>query len=143
MNLIGKILVGVIFVMSIVFMSFAIVAYSTQRDWKEKFQKAETEKKLVSSQNSKLQQEMAQLKNEYESTKDSLNADVAKLEVKNKELAEDNANLASEMTKYLDEANNAIVLTTKTQENMAKLQAEMVATRELLAKTETGDMGNF
>jgi Membrane-bound metallopeptidase len=137
MNLIGKILVGVIFVMSIVFMTFAIVAFSTQHNWKEQFQKVDAEKQLVQSQNSKLQQEIAQLKEESEATKDSLQKSVADLAKKNGELAKENADLAAQVDGYRDESNNMCVLATQTQENMAKLRDELVTTRETLAKTET------
>lgn len=133
MNLIGKILVGVIFVMSIVFMSFSIVLYSTQRDWKDKYQKIDVEKQQVQTQNSKLQDESAKLKDEYERLVAGLEEDVTKLQAKNNELAEDNKNLAAEMGQYQTAADNAVKQSTVTQEHMLKQREELLSLREELA----------
>ena len=136
MNLIGKILVGVIFVMSIVFMSFAIVAFSTQRDWKNKFDVVSEAKKGAETLNSKLQQETTQLKDEYERLVAGLHEDVAKLETKNKELVEENKTLATDIAKYRDESNNMAVLAAQTQENMTALRTELLDKREKITGLE-------
>lgn len=136
MNLIGKILVGVIFVMSIVFMSFAIVAFSTQRDWKNKFDDVSKAKQQLEFQNSKLQQETTQLKDERDRLVAGLQADVAKLEVKNEELAKDNATLAADIAGYRDESNNATALATQTQKNMTALRDELLEKREKITGLE-------
>ena len=43
MNLVGKIFTVLIFVMSLVFMSFAVVVYATHRNWKEVVERPEDE----------------------------------------------------------------------------------------------------
>lgn len=137
MNLIGKILVGVIFVMSIVFMSFSIVLYSTQSKWKDKFQEVDTQKQQVQTQNTKLQDELAKLKDEYGRLVAGLEEDKTKLEAKNLELAQTNKTLEAEMSQYQTLADNAVKLSTTTQEHMHKQREELIALRELQATTET------
>ncbi len=137
MNLIGKILVGVIFVMSIVFMTLGIVVYSTQRDWKNKFQEVDGKKREMQTQNAKLQDESAKLKEEYQNLVAGLQEDVDKLRAKNNELAEENKTLSAEMGTKTQLADNANKAMTSTQENMAKLRDELVDTREKLMVAQT------
>ena len=137
MNLIGKILVGVIFVMSIVLMTLSVVLYSTQHKWKDQFQKVNDEKQQVQTQNTKLQDESAKLKDEYARIRADLEADGVKLAAENTRLAEQNKTLEAEMGEYRTAADNAIKLSTTTQEHMLAQRDELLASRTQMAATET------
>ena len=137
MNLIGKILVGVIFVMSIVLMTLSVVLYSTQHRWKDQWQKVNEEKQQVQTQNTKLQDESAKLKDEYARIRADLETDAVKLAAENTRLVEQNKTLEAEMGGYRTDADNATKLSTTTQEHMLKQRDELLALRAQMAMTET------
>src|SRR5688572_20245284 len=104
MNLVGKIFVVLIFVFSLVFMSFAIAVYATHRNWrdvvldpqtglKQKLTQAETRYKELEDVRKRLETELAnerssraravaaleEEKNQLETRKDALEKQEAKL----------------------------------------------------------------
>ena len=137
MNLIGKILVGVIFVMSIVLMTLSVVLYSTQHKWKDQYQKVNDEKQQIQTQNTKLQDESARLKDEFARISDELNTNATKLEEENSRLADDNKRLEAREGEYKTASDNAVKLSTETQKHMLALRDELGALRKRLAETET------
>ena len=137
MNLIGKILVGVIFVMSIVFMTLGIVLYQTQSDWKEKAKDFETQKSNIQSQNTKLETDIKNLTDERDRLVVELQSDKDKLIAKNLELAEENDDLNAKVAGYRQDSDNAVKLLTSTQENMSKLRGELLDTRDKLETART------
>ena len=137
MNLIGKILVGVIFVMSIVFMTLGIVLYQTQSDWKEKAKKLDIDKGQIQTQNTKLETEIKNLKDEYERLVVELQDDKDKLIAKNQELAEENNTLSAESVVLQQDIDSKTKLLASTQENMANLRDELVDTRSKLETART------
>jgi len=137
MNLIGKILVGVIFVMSIVLMTLSVVLYTTQHKWKDQWQKVNDEKQQVQTQNTKLQDESAKLKDEYARIRADLETDAVKLAAENTRLTEQNKTLEAEMGGYKSTADNAIKQSTTTQEHMLVQRNELLALRAQMAATET------
>ena len=137
MNLIGKILVGVIFVMSIVLMTLSVVLYSTQHKWKDQFQKVNDEKQQVQTQNTKLQDESAKLKDEYARIRADLEADGVKLAAENTRLVEQNKVLEAQMGEYRTIADNAIKQSTTTQVHMLAQRDELIASRTRMAESET------
>ncbi|MCL2118231.1 MAG: hypothetical protein FWH27_07370 [Planctomycetaceae bacterium] len=137
MNLIGKILVGVIFVMSIVFMTLGVVLYSTQKDWKDKYNKVNEEKGLIASQNSKIQEESAKLKDEYQRLDDELKENQAKFNDEIAKLAEENNNLNTQVGLFSQENDNKTKVLESTQKNMADLRSELLDTRAKLATAQS------
>jgi uncharacterized protein YoxC len=138
MNIIGKIFVFAVFVMSLVFMSFAIAVYSTHTNWKEEIERpadevqagkplgykaqltdAKKERELLTQQINDLTQRVA----EKEAARDQVVAKLqTALEQKDKELQ----GLRGEKEKREDEREQA--------------QAELTATRTELEKvTKTVD----
>ena len=137
MNLIGKILVGVIFVMSIVFMSFSIVLYSTQHDWKDKYQKADADVKKVQADNSTLESRIAKLEDESKRLIAGLEEDKTKLQADNERLDKEVESLQGTMAQYQTAADNAVKLSTATQDLMLKQRDELLALRDQLATANT------
>ena len=68
MNLVGKILTVLIFVMSLVFMSFTVAVYSTHRNWRDEVMTPDTGLKAKldksRSRNTQLQDEKLKLEEE-------------------------------------------------------------------------------
>ena len=137
MNLIGKILVGVIFVMSIVFMTLGIVLYSTQHEWKDKYNKVNDDVSKVKAENTKLQTDSAKLKEEYDRLVAELQDDKDKLMAKNNELADENNALNINVGLFSQENDNKTKLLISTQKNMADLRDELLDTRNKLAAAQT------
>jgi len=137
MNLIGKILVGVIFVMSIVFMTLGVVLYSTQSDWKDKYKKVDGEKDQIRMQNTQLQNRTADLESELKNLRDELGENVLKLAEENDRLKRDNKDLDAQVIVFSQENDNKTALLTSTQKNMADLRDELLGLRAQLATAQT------
>jgi cell division protein FtsB len=137
MNLIGKILVGVIFVMSIVFMTLGIVLYQTQSQWKDQTQKSEGERSKIQTRNTQLETEIKNLTDEYERLVAELQDDKDKLTAKNQELAEENETLNAESVILHQGIDNMTKLLASTQKNMSDMRGELLDTRDLLATART------
>ena len=137
MNLIGKILVGVIFVMSIMFMTLGVVVYMTQRDWKNKFNDANDKTSQFQTQNNNLQNELASLKDEKERLVSELQDDVAKLQAKNIDLSKENDRLNSEASDNQHSVDLANKTLTSTQENMAELRDDWRSIKKQLETAQS------
>ena len=96
MNLVGKIFTVLIFVMSLVFASFAVAVYATHKNWKERVDnpKAVTGKPLGlkfqlqerEAKNQNLREERDKVKRELENEEEARRQAVAKLETERNEL---------------------------------------------------------
>jgi len=137
MNLIGKILVGVIFVMSIVVMTLGIVLYQTQSNWKEKAKKLEADKSQFQTQNTKLETDIKNLKDEYERLVDELQNDKDKLIAKNQELTDENKTLAGDSIALNQSIDSKTALVASTQKNMSDMRGELLETRKKLETAQT------
>ncbi|MEX2113238.1 MAG: hypothetical protein WD845_08640 [Pirellulales bacterium] len=125
MNLLGKIFVVLILVMSVVFMSFAVAVYGTHKNWKVE---ATKQKELV--------QNAQNLYNEELARKEALEAEIAKEAVAKREalakLETDRAELArqrDERTKQRDDLaakdKASVAALDSAQQNLAKLTGEV------------------
>ena len=65
MNLLGKILVILIFVMSVLFMAFSVMVYMTHNDWKTLAATAENDLREAQSANTQLQSEIQTTRTTY------------------------------------------------------------------------------
>jgi uncharacterized protein YlxW (UPF0749 family) len=99
MNLVGKIFVVLIFVMSLVFMSFAVMVYSTHRNWNEEITRKGGSKPGYQEQLQKAREENAQLRAEKRNLRATLDAELvaktqalgkleSELKIVNQQLAE-------------------------------------------------------
>lgn len=62
MNLIGRVCIVAVFIMSILFMAFAFMVYATHRDWPTLVREREQEVRTQRNRNNELQQEMARVR---------------------------------------------------------------------------------
>lgn len=149
MNLVGKIFVVLIFVMSLVFMAFSIAVYATHRNWrdavlgnpaqnktglKEELQKAENRSKEIEASRLRLVTELANMSS-------SKARAVAALEEERGAVVEEARQLNAkndDLTKKLADAVNAMGLT---QDTLKKLREQMAIAQEQLdvARLERDD----
>ena len=81
MNLAGRILVVLIFSMSIIFMGFSMAIYSSQTNWKDEAAKLQTEVRERRARNEELETERDALNSAYELARTTHREQLAKLEV--------------------------------------------------------------
>ncbi len=140
MNLVGKIFVVLIFVMSLVFMSFAMAVYATHRNWREVVvnEQAAPDKPLglnlqlknEQTRNKELNDEKDKLKSQYDTEKAAKTQALTKLanELKN---VKDELTSLKEQESELEKAKRESVATMKTtQDAAAKFQQELEALRK-------------
>ena len=140
MNFIGKILVVLIFVMSLVFMSFAVAVYGTHQNW---MAEAEKQKNLVDiARNALTKAEEEQKKLEAELTRE-INAReqaLAKLETERNGLAAEREELVKERDALLVKDKEAVAALDTAQQNLARLTKEVMGLRtEIRAVQEERD----
>lgn len=147
MNLVGKILVVAIFVMSMVWMAFAMAVYSTQKSWKEeverprdqataslkpglKFQLEDAQKESTD-----LKVQLAALQKRIEEVKDAEKQQRAKLETALAEQQTQREALLTQVTQLETKSRDQIAAVTAAQDNLTrlseqvtKLNADMIAT---------------
>ena len=93
MNLIGKIFVGLIAVMSIVFFSLTLVLYASHKNWKEDSQKKQDQIAQVNQEKDKLTQAKADLEKEIEAQKTAYMKEIGALKSKSDALEAENQTL--------------------------------------------------
>lgn len=133
MNLVGKIFVVLIFVMSLVFMSFAIATYATHRNWrdvvldptnglKQKLTQMDTRNKELENVRQRLDTELANEKSTRQRAVASLQSELGTLRDENKRLVDTEATLkTSEAT--------AVTAMKATQVTLEKLRNEIEGLR--------------
>lgn len=129
MNFVGKILVVLIFLMSVAFMSFAIAVYGTHQNWKEK---AEAEAAKVSV----AQQEVQRLDEEKLKLQEDLKAEIgareqalAKLETERKALADQYAEMVKQRDALQAKDKETVATLDAAQQNLARLTGEVEGLR--------------
>jgi len=138
MNQIGKILVGVIFVVSIMLMTLSVAVYSTQLKWKNENIalkakiKAEEEKTSKANQEkNNLETKIGELEEDHQSQIETLNTQITSLTEEKAALEKEN-----DTHSYRDQADNAVKNATATQENMKNLSIEVQKLRTDLADAQ-------
>jgi hypothetical protein len=125
MNLLGRIFVVLIFVMSLVFMSFAVAVYGTHKNWKEEatkqreiVQRVEADRAAAEAKKTELE---AQIAKEAIAKREAL----AKLETERDELARQRDDLAKQRDDLAAKDKAAVAALDSAQQNLAKLTAEV------------------
>jgi hypothetical protein len=142
MNFFGKILVVLIFVMSLVFMSFAVMVYATHKNWKEVVTRTQAEVKPgeqlglkfqlegVKKENSDLQDQIDKLegdkKKELQDKADAL----VKLETEKSALSTENQQLITERDALSKKEKEAIAALDTSSQNLKKLTEEVGVLRD-------------
>jgi len=125
MNFLGKVFIVLVFVLSIIFMSFAIVVYSTHKNWRE----------LATAQSAKLtdaKAEMERLKSQHDRQVEQLEAariaeeqQAAKLETERAMLAQNNAEIQKSLDELRQEQRQTMAAFTATQQNNESLSTQV------------------
>lgn len=142
MNFFGKILVVLIFVMSLVFMSFAVMVYATHKNWKEVVTRSQAEVKPgqqlglkfqldgLKKENEDLQKQLEKLeadkKTELQSKADAL----TKLETEKATLTTENQQLITERDALSKKEKEAIAALDTSSQNLKKLTEEVSVLRD-------------
>ncbi|MBI3466696.1 MAG: hypothetical protein HY000_27090 [Planctomycetes bacterium] len=142
MNLVGKIFVVLILVMSLVFMAFAMMVYSTHKNWQEivalppdqatggkqpglKYQLTTERAKTAA-----LQEELERLKQTLESERQTFRQRLAAAEQARARMADDLARLETEYDKIKLESDNRLASLKVAQENETALRTEVEGLRD-------------
>jgi DNA repair exonuclease SbcCD ATPase subunit len=129
MNFIGKIFVVLIFVMSLVFMSFAIAVYGTHQNWKEEAEKQQNLVNIARGELTKAEEEKTKLEADLHLQIDAREQALAKLETERKELAAQREELVKERDALLIKDKEAVVALKAAQQNLARLTDEVEGLR--------------
>jgi len=155
MNLVGKIFTVLIFVMSLVFMSFAVVIYATHRNWKAVVERPEAEVgprtplglkyqvEKLQTRNQELEDQKSELEMEVE--KERLNRDqaVAKVESKYVELKDQHDELEDAYAKLVQERRDAQSALNSIQIVLGHLRKEIDTLRVNTSEAEADRDGHF
>lgn len=132
MNLLGKIFVVLILVMSVVFMTLALAVYATHKNWKDIVEGTNGLKNQLSTAKTELAQQVddynrleGQLKGELESRLQQ----VRKLEAERDTLVQRNAGIQSELDQLKAERRDATAAVAATQQNNQRLADEVTGLR--------------
>lgn len=130
MNLLGKIFVVLIFVMSLVFMSFAVAVYGTHKNWKDEATKqkglVEIARRELSEEEAKKESLEAEIAKEAVAKREAL----AKLETERDELARQRDELAQQRDQLVAKDKAAVAALDAAQQNLAKLTTEVGTLRD-------------
>lgn len=151
MTLVGKIFTVLIFVMSIVFMSFAVMVFATHKNWKEYADNAAPgpgQKLGLKQQYEQLEQlkkqadaQLTTLKNELAEEQASRKQALAALQSQLSQALQNLANKQTEYDRLLADNTTATQAAKEAQTRLAALEAENMARREEL-RTVQRDLDN-
>jgi multidrug efflux pump subunit AcrA (membrane-fusion protein) len=134
MNLLGKILVVTLFVLSMGYMWLAISVYSYHRDWKTT---AETAQKQLNDERARfqaLQNKSNALESQLKAEAESALQQVRKLETETTRLAEANQRITLQINELNTDARQAVEAVTATQQNNNHLAQEVSRIRDDISK---------
>ena len=133
MNFLGKVFVVLIMIMSIIFMSLAMVVYATHKNWKDLV----TGPNGLQAQLTQLQQTNTQLIDQHNREVEDLRAavtaelqQVAKLETERDSLVDRNGQIQTELDQLKAERRDATAAVAATQSNNDRLSAEVTGLRD-------------
>jgi hypothetical protein len=129
MNFIGKIFVVLIFVMSLVFMSFAVAVYGTHQNWKKEAEKQKGLVEIARTELTKAEEAVTKLEAEKTQEIKAREQALAKLEEQRKELATQRDALVKERDALLVKDQEAVVALKAAQQNLERLTAEVEGLR--------------
>jgi len=129
MNLIGKIFVVLIFVMSLVFMAFAVAVYGTHQNWKKAAADLDVKRKSAVAELQKAQDEKTALETEIEKERTAIRQALAKLETERNELQVQRDELVKQRDALMIKDKEAVAALDSAQQNLGKLTTEVEGLR--------------
>jgi Skp family chaperone for outer membrane proteins len=125
MNLVGKIFIVMIFVMSLVFMSMAMAVYATHRNYQAMFIDTGKELNDVKVVNKGLAEELANLKMQIDTIKASNLQSLTKVETERTVLQKDRTQLEKEKADLEKEKRDSVAAMNATQKNATDYRTEL------------------
>jgi len=129
MNLVGKILVMLVLVMSLVFMAFAVAVYGTHQNWKKAATDVEVKRKSAVAELQKAQEEKTALETEIQKERAAVRQSLGKLETEKNELQVERDALGKERDALMIKDKEAVAALDSAQQNLAKLTKEVEGLR--------------
>ena len=137
MNLIGKIFVVLVFMMSLVFMSFAVAVYGTHQNWKQAATEWKNKRELALAELQKAQDEKAQLEKQIADESLAKRGALAKLETERSELQTQRDELVKQRDALMIKDKVAVAALDTAQQNLAKLTKEVEGLRGEIRDAQT------
>lgn len=146
MNLVGKIFVVLIFVMSLVFMSFAIMVYSSHVNWREVVENPREapgkplglrlQVQNLRKENDGLRAQLDELTKKLDAEIADKRAQIAKLEQERDDLQRERDQLMQQVAQLTQQARDAVAAMDAAHQTLAKRTAEVDELRNLLRQAE-------
>jgi len=136
MNLLGKIFVVLITVLSLVFMTLALAVYATHKNWQEEATRLNTQ---LSNANAQLQlkvEEFNRLESQARAEKESATQQLAKLDTERENLVQRNSVIQAELDQLRSERRDATAAVAATQDNNRRLAEEVTGLRQDIRTNE-------
>lgn len=136
MNLLGKIFVVLITVLSLVFMTLALAVYATHKNWKEEAEKLNSQ---LSTANTQLQQKVEdynRLESQARAEKEFATQQLSKLDTERENLVQRNSVIQSELDQLRSERRDATAAVAATQANNQRLADEVTGLRQDIRTNE-------
>jgi chemotaxis protein histidine kinase CheA len=134
MNLVGKIFVVLILIMSVVFMSLAMAVYATHRNWRDYVEASpgglRPQLQQLQAEQQELQETKRRLETTLEAEKAAYQQQLAKLESETQQLSEQRAQMQQELQDLSQKSSVQATAVESTAQNAAALMAQVVALRE-------------
>ncbi len=125
MNLIGKIFVVLILVMSLVFAAFSIAVYGTHQNWKKAAKDADEKRKAAMQQVAQAEEEKTNLTKQIEAEQLAKREALQKLETQRDELAKQRDEAAKQRDVLVAKDKETVAALDVAQQNLAKLTKEV------------------
>lgn len=124
MNLIGKIFVVLVLIMSIVFMTVAVVVYATHRNWEDLAKQRQNQLRAVETERDAQIVEFNELKNKLEAQENVSRQQIAKLQSEQRLLLTRNTGIQGELDELKETRREAVAAIASTQRTSDRLADE-------------------
>jgi len=125
MNLIGKIFVVLILIMSLVFMSLAMAVYATHENWREEAKKRKDQVAQAQKENAELQADLKRLDTKLAAEKDAYLQQLQKLETTRAELLVERDNMQERLAQMVGQNRELTGTVGATQQRLTGLVDEV------------------
>ena len=132
MNLVGKIFVGIIALMSVVCLTISVMSYASHHNWKEKSAQLTKQLDDAKKEQQSLNAQKEELAKKIEEEKDSYTRAIAALQTKSDDLAVENQTLKDDNTKLNAELSKRVDVISANNSHIADLRQQIdVASHDL------------
>ena len=135
-NLIGKVFVLAIFIMSIVFMALALAVYSTHTNWQDKAGSLSSDLQQANAINVQLKEQSERLQTELAASEAAHRQQLAKLESERAVWVADRQAMQAELEEKSQQVRSLSGSVDSTQQNLTRLVAEVEALREQVRQAQ-------